>query len=586
MQPGKLRKGAILTAGLLWLVFAVLYLTGAFERAENILYDNIYQNVSPVDSRIVIIGIDDESIGRIGRWPWPRSVIADVVDKLTDGGAAAVGIDLLFDMPSREPGEDERLAQAIERSGAVVLPVEGLFKARDAGNSNRANELIMPLDMFCGAAARLAHIKGLTASDGVVRRAMPELHYENRVYRSLPCEMYDLYSGGAADTADIPVNAYGQYYISFTGRAGWYHPVSFADVYEGKVQPQYFKNKLVLIGIYAQGVARDWQFTAIDDRWPTYGVEIHANMLQQLIEGDYLKYFSKWGGFGIFAVFSLAAALFIGLKPKTGLIALAVTCAAYAGAIYLIIKLRYVTQMIYAPAFCIAAYFAALIWHYIQTHMDEIRIRGTFGRYMAPSVIKKILDEGEEGLKLGGQRLNVTVLFVDIRGFTPMSEAAQPEEVVGILNEYLNLAATCIHRYEGTLDKFMGDAAMALWGAPYGMPGHTMAAVSAARAMRGESAALEQRLLETYGKSVRFGIGINSGEAIIGNIGASFRMDYTAIGDTVNTAARLESEAKPGQILLSRAAADNLAGEGLDLNFLGGLKVKGREEEVLVYELL
>jgi len=590
MQRGKLRTGAVLTIAVLWLIFAALYVFDTFERMENVLYDKIYQRRSEVDSRIVVVGIDDASLFRIGRWPWPRGVIADVVDKLTDGGAAAVGIDILFDTPT---DGDERLAEAIKRSGVSALAVASpsstaIRSKRTADGVFQAADLIMPAGRLFSSAARLAHVNGIPDSDGIMRKAQLYYYYNDRQYNSLAYEMYDIFSKGA-DIKTVPAAA-GQYYIKFTGTAGYYHHISLADVYEGKIPPLYFKDKLVLIGMYAvEGVATDMQYTSIDSHHQMYGVEIHANLLQQFMEGKYIRDTPVWLDILIYVFLSLAAAvLLIKLKPKLGLILLLALLAVYAGIIYRVIISDYVTRIIYTPAFCISAYFFSLVWHYIQTRMNEIRVRNTFGRYMAPTVIKKILDEGEDGLKLGGQRLNVTVLFADIRGFTPMSEAVEPEEVVKILNEYLNLAASCIHRHGGTLDKFIGDAVMAIWGAPYEMQGHThtMAAVNAAKDMRAESVELERLILEKYGRSVRFGIGINSGDAIIGNIGASFRMDYTAIGDTVNTAARLESNAKPGQILLSRAAADNLTGEDVALNSLGGLKFKGKAEEVQIYEVL
>jgi adenylate cyclase len=571
-------------------MFAILYATNAFERAENRLYDWMYQRVSPVDSRVVVIAVDDASIARLGQWPWPRDVMGGVVDILTEGGAAAVGIDVLFDTPARTPDEDGQFAEALARAGNVIMPVYGLFKARAASGPMRADELVTPLDTLLaarwesGPAVRLSHVNGLTESDGVVRQALSELYYDGERYRSLSMEMYELYTGAESD---IPRDAAGRYYISFTGPSGWYHPLSFSDVYGGRIPPRYFKDKLVLIGLYAQGIARDWQFTAIDSDRPTYGVEIHANMLQQLLEGRFLKNLPRWAGFAIFSVFTLSAAvLFVWKDPRSALVFLVLSLLTYGGAVYLIAREGYVTRVIYAPAFCALAYFAALICHYAQTRLDEARVRSTFGKYMAPDVIRKILNEGEDELKLGGQRRTVTVLFVDIRGFTPLSEIVPPEEIVQILNEYLDLVASCIHRYGGTLDKFIGDAAMAFWGAPYDMPDHTLSAVLAALAMREESSALERKLTLKYGCGVRFGIGVNTGDAIIGNIGVSFRMDYTAIGDAVNTAARLESNAKPGQILISRATACNLTNKNVELNFLGGLKVKGKAEEVPVYEVI
>jgi len=594
MKRGKQKKGAVLTVVVLWLVFAAFYVSGSFEKAENILYDALYNPVPEApsaDARIVIVGVDDSSIERLGQWPWPRGKMAALLDILAEGGAAAVGIDILYDTPDHSPDGDALLGGAIERAENVVLAVSSPAstfdrKKRTASGVFEADRLIVPIETL--RSARLGHVNGLPEGDGIMRRAQLCFYHRDKLYNSLAYELYDIYTGGMANAIDIPTDPAGRYYIKFTATSGYYYHISFADVLEGKVPARYFKDKLVLVGVYAaEGLAGDWQYTSIDSHHPTYGVEIHANLLQQLLEGKFIRDLPLGLDIGVFLLFSLAAAfLFIRQKPKTGLVWLAVLLFCHAGVLYAAVKTGYVMQMLYAPAFCLVAYVAALVWHYIQTKMEEARIRGTFGRYMAPSVIKKILDEGEEGLKLGGQRLDVTVLFADIRGFTPLSESVRPEEAVQILNEYLDLAAGCIHKYGGTLDKFIGDAAMAIWGAPYPMAGHTKAALDAALELRARSEEQNRRVEEKYGKTVRFGIGINAGEAVIGNIGSVFRMDYTAIGDTVNTAARLESNAKPGQILVSKAAADNLVGENDKLNFLGGLKVKGKEEEVLVYEAL
>jgi len=586
---GKFLRGAIYTAVALWLVTFALYGLHAFERAENILYDAVYQHVSPVDTRIVIIGIDEASIAALGQWPWPRRLMAEMMDILAEGGAAAVGLDVEYDTPSRETGEDERFARAIGQADNVVLPVRGLFKRRTtiaSGGYTQADELVLPVEPL--RAARLGHVNGLPEYDDVVRRALLNLSCDGVMYPSLAYALYETSRerlGLPNVKSDIPIDAAGRYYISYTGRAGWYHPLSFSDVYEGKVPARYFADKIVLIGLYAHGLARDWHFTAIDGGQATYGVEIHANILQQLLAGRFLHDLPPFAGYTLFALFTVAAAvLFIFFRPRPGLAGLAALLALHGGVIGYMVRSGTVAQMVYTPFFCFLAYFAILLWHYAQTRANESRVRSTFGRYMAPSVIKKILDEGEDGLRLGGQRRHVTVLFVDIRGFTPMSEAAPPEEVVHILNEYLDLVATCIHRHGGTLDKFIGDAAMALWNAPYDTKDHATAAVRAALAMQREAVPLERALSEKYGQTVHFGIGIHTGEAIIGNIGASFRMDYTAIGDTVNTAARLEANAKASQILLSRAVADSLEESVITPRYLGKLQVKGKNEEIEVFE--
>jgi adenylate cyclase len=589
MLKGKYVRAAIFTAIALWLTACALYALNAFERIENALYRTFYQHVSAVDTRIVLIGIDEDSIAELGQWPWPRSLMAELLDKLAESGASAIGVDVEYDTPSRDIEEDNSLIRAINNAGNVALPVRGLFDHRTAtvsGGYVQADGLVVPIEQL--RPARLGHVNTVLDDDDAVRRALLNLSYDGVVYPSMAYALYDIsrVSLGLPDIySDIPVDASGSYYIGYTGRSGWYHPLSFSDVYEGKVPLSYFNNKIVLIGMYAHGAARDWHFTAIDGDFATNGVEIHANMLQQMLEGEFLRDMHPLSDFALFFLFSLAGAiLFIRCRPRLGLIALVALLAANAGVVFLLIRAGIVVQMSYTPLFCALAYCAVLIWHYTQTRVNEARVRGTFGRYMAPPVIKKILDEGEGNLKLGGQRRYVSVLFVDIRGFTTMSEGLPPEEVVYILNEYLDLVASCIHRHGGTLDKFIGDAAMAIWNAPYDTENHTLAAVRAALDMQREAAPLEQKLFEKYGRSVRFGVGINSGEVIIGNIGASFRMDYTAIGDTVNTAARLESSAKPGQILISRAAADLISGSDIALNPLGRIKVKGKNEEIEVFE--
>ena len=593
MLKGNSLRGALISIAVLWVVVFIIFIANALLRAENTMYDLLYQNGSRVDTRIVIVGIDEESISRFGQWPWPRSFVADVIDTLSEGGAAAIGIDLEYDTVSRFDNDDDYLAQAISKAGNVVLPVRGLFRSKSIlaeNNSIRADEFIEPIDELVSTG--LGHVNGLPDQDGVVRRAFLNIEDSNTIYHSLSYTVYDTARNtlGLPEIYDnIPIDRAGRYYINYTGGAGYYHPLSFADVHNGNVPSSYFKDKIVLIGLYAHGIARDWYFTSIDKNQATYGVEIHANMIQQLLDGSFIRDMNPILGTLLFLLFTLGSIPpFLLFKPRIGLVMLLALLVAHGGLIFFYVQSGIVAKMTYMPLFCVLAFVAALIWHYVQTHANEVRIRGTFGRYMAPAVLKKVLDEGEDSLKLEGQRRQVTVLFVDIRNFTPMSEVVAPEEVVQILNDYLDLVSTCIHRHGGTLDKFIGDAAMALWNAPYDVENHALAAVSAAIDMQRESAPLEKLLAEKYGRAVQFGVGINTGDAIIGNIGAEFRMDYTAIGDTVNIAARLESNAKPGQILASKAVVDCLDEEGrgeVMASYIGEYKVKGKSEEISVYEV-
>ena len=212
------------------------------------------------------------------------------------------------------------------------------------------------------------------------------------------------------------------------------------------------------------------------------------------------------------------------------------------------------------------------------------KITDNFKKYVAPQVVDTLVKDGIDELKLGGVKKDIAVLFVDIRGFSTMSEKLNPEQVVEILNDYLNLTSTAIFKFGGTLDKFIGDATMAVFNAPLDIEKPVLKAICAALDMLKGAMELGEKSQKKYGTKVTFGIGINYGTAIVGNIGASFRMEYTAIGDAVNTAQRLESNAKPGQILISESVYEEVK-EFAKVTPIGIIPLKGKSEEVSVYQL-
>ncbi|MGN0691952.1 MAG: adenylate/guanylate cyclase domain-containing protein, partial [Oscillospiraceae bacterium] len=207
-----------------------------------------------------------------------------------------------------------------------------------------------------------------------------------------------------------------------------------------------------------------------------------------------------------------------------------------------------------------------------------------FKKYVAPQVVEEIAKKGGYHIRLGGENRNIAVLFVDIRGFTPMSESLEPEQVVDILNSYLNLTTNSIFANGGTLDKFIGDATMAVFNAPFDLDDYVYRAVKTAWDIVSGGNAIESKFLERYGKSVSFGVGVNCGPAVVGNIGCDFRMDYTAIGDTVNTAARLEANAKRGQVLISESVYEQVK-DRVTVEPIGEIPLKGKSKGVFVYSL-
>ena len=242
--------------------------------------------------------------------------------------------------------------------------------------------------------------------------------------------------------------------------------------------------------------------------------------------------------------------------------------------------------MLWIPVGVTVLFVGCIAFNYIQAAIEKRRVTNTFQRYVDPSVIRELLKEGSDAVDLGGKLTDIAVLFVDIRGFTTMSEVLPAPQVVEILNQYLTLTTKCIMDNHGTLDKFVGDCTMAMWNAPLPQEDYVMNACKAAMAMVEGSRPLTEKLQKEFGRTVSFGVGVNVGPAVVGNIGAPMRMDYTAIGDTVNTAARLEANAPGGTIYISRAVADVL-GDRIRTTSLGdSVRLKGKKEgfEVLVLE--
>ena len=242
----------------------------------------------------------------------------------------------------------------------------------------------------------------------------------------------------------------------------------------------------------------------------------------------------------------------------------------------------WVLHVLWIPIGTTVLFAGSLAVNYIQAAAERRQVTNTFKRYVAPEIVNELLKEGTEALELGGKLTTIAVLFVDVRGFTTMSEMLSPPQVVEILNRYLTLIADCILKNGGTLDKFVGDAAMAFWGAPLPQEDYVMLACRAAMDMVKGSEALSQELLAQYGRTVSFGVGVHVGPAVVGNIGSPKRMDYTAIGDTVNTSARLGAYGAA----LYAIQTDALEGRVRTVSLGDTIKLKGKKDgfEILTLE--
>lgn len=581
----KIRLGHILL--LFTAIFAVLLYKGSLDTVDQLLQDRVMQQEQPVDTTIAIIGIDDQSLEDFGSWPWSRSVHAQLLDLLSEGHPAVIGFDLTFPVGSEDQEADAEFAAAVARAGNVVLPVYGTFAPNSEQGQIEVLELSQPFEALRKAASATGHINTITDNDRVVRKALYAFDYEGESVRSLSWMVYQKFReamGSTADPQKLPLDTFGRFYIPYTGGRAQFEEIPYSAVLSGEVPASYFENRIVLIGPYATGFKDDY-LTPISGKDTLYGVEIHANIIQSLLDNNYKRVLDwKWNELILLLVALLVYLLFRKVKLLYSYGAIAIIIVLFIGAGRYFYNQGTVISLGYVLLMLIVSCIIAIVFQYVEELMEKRRVTDIFGRYVAPQVVDQILKNGQEGLRLGGSRRELTLLFVDIRGFTPLSEAAEPEEIVEILNEYLDLTASCIFKYDGTLDKFIGDATMAIFNAPLLLEDHPMQAVKAAWAMKEGSSVVEDKLLERFGLEVKFGIGVHTGTAVFGNIGSKTRMDYTAIGDTVNTAARLESNAKPGQILISDATYAFVK-DRVSVNSLGEIKVKGKEQGIGVYEL-
>jgi len=620
---------------------------GLMRRAELATYDartRAFAEASTASHDIVIAAIDERSLREFAatgkRWPLPRDVHAAVLDYLAFAGARAVIYDVQFVEPDDHRGADSAFAGALAEAGMGVLPmalgegsvayenVYGPQRREDADVTRFAlpvrtargvpgfGRMIAPLPVLARGAAGLGSIAlNNDASEATVRADRLVQRHGGRFYPSLAFAAARLVAprrwggavtmdGGSLRTAGggaVPLDD-GAMVIRWRGAFGdgaarQTYPVysysRLAQAYEAEFSGQrpllsreVFRGKIVFVAATASGTF-DLRSTPIGGDEP--GVMIHATALDNLLRGDWMRRAPEWANAGTTAFAALSATAAVALigsalwaTAATLLVmglAVAAACFAFTGGVWLDAA---------APALGAAvAYAGVMAANYVTEGRGRRRVREMFGRYLDPRVVQQLAEGGGE-LELGGKRVPLTILFSDIRGFTALSERLPAETVVEMLCDYLGAMTEIVFRHGGTLDKFIGDAVMAFWGAPLPTPDHARRAVDCALEMTAELERLNARWAAAGRMAdLRIGIGINTGEAVVGNIGSlKHKLDYTAIGDAVNLASRLESLNKDmgTTIIISDSTRAALDG-GYLVAPLPDAHVKGKEQAVTVHEL-
>jgi adenylate cyclase len=551
------------------------------------------------DPDIVLVDIDDASLARMGeladRWPWPRSVHGELAAGIAAQKPRAIVFDVMFAEPDRTRPEHDALFNDLLRplanvyfptarldaggdaSGPLlreVAPALGMLDTRAAQPQARAS-LLLPLALQ-PENWRLGLINLLPDEDGVARRYYLYVDAYGWRLPSLPARV-------AGDLGyQIPEGES----LLIAWPALTRKHVSFVDLYEDfnrekrQRPPDEFRDKIVIVGTAATGL-NDLRVTPISEFHP--GADILATALDNLKNGTWLRLVPAWLPLlvsllaltGVFAAFQRGwNTLAIGAGVAAGGAALLLTS-------YLALTARLAVPLLTPVVLAATLFGACTLYTYLRERRERLKAVDFFSRFVNPHVVRDLLERG--GIPERGQSREITVLFSDIRGFTTLSEARKPEEVVELLNRYFGRQVEVIFRHGGCLDKFIGDAMMSFWGAPLDDPEHARHAVMAAFEMSDNLEAFKRELGEA-GHAFDVGIGLSSGPAVLGIIGSDNKREYTAIGDTVNLGSRIEGLTKGvARILISEDTMQRCR-EDFDFIDHGEHSVKGRARPVRLFE--
>lgn len=611
----------------------------------------------PERKPVTIIDLDEKSLGEVGQWPWPRNILAQLVENLMKMGAVVVAFDIVFAEPDRMnpsaiadalkgldedtknkirqfKSNDEIFAETIKRSrvvlgqstveneleGVRLPPVKKSIAIRKYGPN-----VPDPLDLLPSFPALVRNVPIIEQAaagrfgghgifsiipeqDGIIRR-IPSLFVQGKdMFPALSVEMLRLATGrptilvkvdqagikslGIAKGLEIPTDQNGRMwpYFSKSDKAKY---VSAVDVLNGTADPAMIKGKLTILGTSAIGL-KDIRSIPTESNIP--GVEVHVQIIETVLNKAYLTRPNFARGVELSVILFGGLAMIV-LVPWVGALwtfmVFGVTTAGVGfGSWHAFAEYRMLIDAVFTLVAIFLLYSTLTYLNYVREEASKKQVRGAFAHYLSPDMVER-LAENPDSLKLGGEMRDMTLLFCDVRGFTTISEQFDPVGLTSLINKLLTPLTNAILKRKGTIDKYMGDCIMAFWNAPLDNPNHAMDGCRSALAMLAEmeplNTKLEQEAKEEGRKHVplKVGLGLNSGPAVVGNMGSDMRFDYSVLGDTVNLAARLEGQSKSYgmNVVLGpntyEAVKDELA--CIDLDFI---QVKGKLTGVMIYGLL
>jgi adenylate cyclase len=557
----------------------------------------------------VIVGIDERSyralLPQYGTMVnWPRTLYAHILDVLTEAGARVIAFDIFFDAPKPE---DPEVVAAITRAGNVIMPVEaeGPQAPRPSpGVAQEFDHFLRPTEAISKAAAAEGLVNTTVDQDTVVRSVPLLLRAGGEDLPALaliavarfirqpgvidgPANDSLVYAAGRA----IPILETGSMLINFLGspsspdRGGAFAMIPFADVMNGSFDRSLVRDKIVLIGLTIRGV--DELATPTTAHTRMWGVEVLGNAVETVLSQRFLVPLHREVTVGLIFLLALLAALVVAAwRPLPAAVGTLGLLGLYLLAAGILFDYGILLNMIYPPGAILLAFATTLAYRVVFEQAEQRAIRSVMARYLSPSVSQCVLKEPDR-LYLGGETRAMTVLFCDLRGFTTLAHAMDPQALVVLLNEYMAAMTEIVFKRDGVLDKYIGDAIMAFWNAPISQPDHARRACETALDMIERLQQLQADWKQRGIPALEIGIGINTGPMVVGNMGSRDRLAYTVLGDAVNVASRLEGLSKEyGTRVVIGEATRAEAGEMFEYRFLDMVAVKGRSEPLAVYEVI
>jgi adenylate cyclase len=560
----------------------VTYATDTFEELELSTVDTRFnfRGQETPSPDVAVVAVDNVTFNQLKlQWPFPRSVHGELIDRLGEDGVKTIVYDVQFTEPTT-PKEDNALVEAVARATRAGTGVVLATEEVGPGGSTR---IFGGDEVLHAIGARPGNTAVFPDSDGVLRH----FPYESQGLKGLAVV-------GAEEFLGRPVRQEGFSFEKggwndYAGRPGTIPTYSFSKVLRGKVDPKNLAGKVVVIGASAPSLQDVWSTSAAPDELMP-GAEVQANAIATVLESLPLR--SSPGWLDVLAILLLAAIATVAgvrLKPLA-----AFAIAIGAGALYLVVaQLAFDADLVIAVVYPLVALVAAavgiLALQYLREAFERQRVKFTFSRFVPEEVVEEVLEKGDEELHLGGVRRECTVLFCDLRGFTSFAEDREPTDVVETLNRYLSEMTDAIMDHGGTLVSYMGDGIMAVFGAPIEQDDHADRAIAAAREMLDARLPAFCEWMRENGRGDGFamGIGLNTGEVMSGQVGSERRMEYTTIGDTTNTASRLEGMTKGSGYPIFIADSTRAARRESEpeLVSVGEFEVRGREHPLHVWSL-